>query len=130
MLYMECLLVSPQRQSERQQLLQQSQRQSEEREQAEHLRICVERTRLDSESSTTARTRRITSSTSKVLRSAAQASRAHIVPSLLEREGNFSQTRDRNGNPFEIYDPLTTRPAGGNTFVRDYFPGNIIPLPA
>jgi hypothetical protein len=49
-----------------------------------------------------------------------------IVPTLLERQGNFSQTRDRNGNPFTIYDPTTTRPAG-SAFVRDVFPGNIIP---
>jgi hypothetical protein len=50
-----------------------------------------------------------------------------IVPSVLERQGNFSQTRDRLGNPFTIYDPVTTRAAGGGAFVRDPFPGNVIP---
>ncbi|MDQ3685801.1 MAG: TonB-dependent receptor, partial [Acidobacteriota bacterium] len=44
------------------------------------------------------------------------------VPTLLERSGNFSQSG------VIIYDPLTTRanPAGQG-FIRDPFPGNIIP---
>ena len=50
-----------------------------------------------------------------------------IVPSVLERRGDFSQTQDRLGRPFTIYDPLTTRPASSGGFVRDPFPGNIIP---
>jgi hypothetical protein len=50
-----------------------------------------------------------------------------IVPSNLERGGNFSQSLDRAGALFQIYDPITTRPAGGGAFVRDLFPGNIIP---
>ncbi|HEX8187316.1 MAG TPA: carboxypeptidase regulatory-like domain-containing protein [Pyrinomonadaceae bacterium] len=45
------------------------------------------------------------------------------VPTLLERAGNFSQS------PFTIYDPLTTRqdPNNPGRFIRDPFPGNIIP---
>ncbi len=44
------------------------------------------------------------------------------VPTLLERQGNFSQSG------FIIYDPLTTRPnPSGQGFIRDPFPGNIIP---
>ena len=43
-------------------------------------------------------------------------------PTLLERAGDFSQS------PTTIYDPLTTRPnPGGTGFIRDPFPGNIIP---
>ncbi|MBA3712465.1 MAG: TonB-dependent receptor [Pyrinomonadaceae bacterium] len=45
------------------------------------------------------------------------------VPTLLERSGNFSQSG------ITIYDPLTTRPDPNNPgqFIRDPFPGNIIP---
>lgn len=45
------------------------------------------------------------------------------VPTLAERNGDFSQS------PFTIYDPLTTRPDPNNPgrFIRDPFPGNIIP---
>ncbi|MBI3696941.1 MAG: TonB-dependent receptor [Acidobacteria bacterium] len=50
-----------------------------------------------------------------------------IVPSLLERAGDFSRTADRNGRPFTIYDPETTKPAPTGGFVRDPFPGNVIP---
>lgn len=51
-----------------------------------------------------------------------------IVPSELERSGDFSQTRDRQGRPFTIYDPATTRPnPNGSGFIRDPFPGNRIP---
>ena len=43
-------------------------------------------------------------------------------PTLREREGDFSQSG------ITIYDPLTTRPnPNGTGFVRDPFPGNIIP---
>ena len=45
------------------------------------------------------------------------------MPTAREREGDFSQS------PALIYDPLTTRPdpARPGEFVRDPFPGNIIP---
>ena len=45
------------------------------------------------------------------------------VPTLLERQGNFSQSG------VTVYDPLTTRPDPANPgrFIRDPFPGNIIP---
>lgn len=49
-----------------------------------------------------------------------------IVPSLLERTGDFSKTVDRAGNVITIYDPATTR-AQGSGYVRSPFPGNIIP---
>jgi hypothetical protein len=51
------------------------------------------------------------------------------VPTEAERRGDFSNTRDGLGNLIVIYDPATTRPnPGGAGFIRDPFPGNIIPL--
>ncbi len=54
------------------------------------------------------------------------------VPTDLERRGDFSRSRDTNGQPFVIYDPRTTRldpnrPAGTTRYLRDVFPGNVIP---
>ena len=49
------------------------------------------------------------------------------VPTLLQRSGDFSQTRTSAGQLITIYDPLTTRPGAGGGFVRDPFPGNVIP---
>jgi hypothetical protein len=54
------------------------------------------------------------------------------VPTELERMGDFSQSRDTNGQPFVIYDPRTTRldpdrPAGTTRYIREVFPGNRIP---
>jgi Carboxypeptidase regulatory-like domain/TonB dependent receptor/TonB-dependent Receptor Plug Domain len=54
------------------------------------------------------------------------------VPTELERLGDFSQSRDTNGQPFVIYDPRTTRldpdrPAGTTRYIRDPFVGNRIP---
>ena len=45
------------------------------------------------------------------------------VPTLLERQGDFSQSG------VTVYDPLTTRPDPANPgrFIRDPFPGNVIP---
>jgi hypothetical protein len=50
----------------------------------------------------------------------------YTVPSALERTGDFSQSRTATGQPVIIYDPLTTRLVNGQ-FVRDPFPGNVIP---
>lgn len=51
------------------------------------------------------------------------------VPTARERVGDFSQTRTAAGQLITIYDPLTTRPDPANPgrFLRDPFPGNIIP---
>ena len=49
-----------------------------------------------------------------------------IVPTERERRGDFSQSLDRSGNPYIIYDPATTRQQG-TASIRDPFPGNIIP---
>ncbi|HXK10199.1 MAG TPA: TonB-dependent receptor [Vicinamibacteria bacterium] len=48
------------------------------------------------------------------------------IPSMKERNGDFSDWRDANGNLIPIYDPATTRIVNG-VVVRDPFPGNIIP---
>ena len=51
------------------------------------------------------------------------------VPTTLQKQGDFSQTFDRNNRPVMIYDYTTTRPDPNNPgkFVRDQFPGNVIP---
>jgi len=49
------------------------------------------------------------------------------VPTLLQRAGDFSQTRTSAGQLITIYDPLTTRPNPAGGFSRDPFPGNVIP---
>lgn len=48
------------------------------------------------------------------------------VPTELERQGDFSLTRNRQGGLFTLYDPETTVVAG-NTATRQPFPGNRIP---
>jgi hypothetical protein len=49
-------------------------------------------------------------------------SRLVSIPTLAQRNGDFSAL------PVVIYDPLTTRPnPNGTGFVRDPFPGNVIP---
>src|SRR4029453_11706821 len=60
------------------------------------------------------------------------------VPTAQTRLGDFSDFRDTSGNLIVIYDPLTTRlnpnfdssrpvSATNPQFLRDPFPGNIIP---
>ena len=49
------------------------------------------------------------------------------VPTVLQRAGDFSQTRTSSGQLIVIYDPLTTRPNPAGGFIRDPFPGNLIP---
>lgn len=51
------------------------------------------------------------------------------VPTDLERLGDFSQTRNAQGQVITIYNPFSTRedPARPGQFIRDPFPGNRIP---
>lgn len=62
----------------------------------------------------------------------------NTVPTAATRVGDFSNFRDRSGNLITIYDPLTTRlnpafnpalpvSAANPQFLRDPFPGNVIP---
>ena len=55
------------------------------------------------------------------------SSSTYSVPTLLQRDGNFSGTVDRTGKLVQIFNPFSTRanPAGG--FIRDAFAGNVIP---
>lgn len=50
-------------------------------------------------------------------------------PTLLERAGDFSQTRTSTGTLISIYDPYSTRadPNNPGKFIRDALPGNRIP---
>lgn len=49
------------------------------------------------------------------------ATATYTVPTILEREGNFSEA------PAAIYDPNTLTPTGPGTYQRTAFDGNIIP---
>lgn len=53
----------------------------------------------------------------------------NTVPLPEWKNGDFSNARDRNGNPVRIYDYLTTRPDPNNPgrTIRDQFPNNIVP---
>jgi hypothetical protein len=61
------------------------------------------------------------------LRSKSASQMTATVPTLLQRQGDFSQTLAQNGQQIRIFDPFSTRanPAGG--FIRDQFSGNVIP---
>jgi hypothetical protein len=61
------------------------------------------------------------------LREKAFAARTLTVPTLRERQGDFSQTFAANGQLVRIFNPFSTRanPAGG--FIRDQFADNRIP---
>ncbi len=50
------------------------------------------------------------------------------VPTLLERQGDFSQTFFSNGQLIRIFDPFSTRPnPSGSGFIRTQFNNNAIP---
>ncbi len=49
------------------------------------------------------------------------------VPTLLQRQGDFSQTYNAQGNLIKIYDPLTTTQVG-NSYTRTQFKDNKIPM--
>lgn len=54
--------------------------------------------------------------------------RRGTVPTIEQRNGDFSKTFDSRGALIPIYDPATTRPKpSGSGWVRSPFPGNIIP---
>ncbi len=58
---------------------------------------------------------------------AANSLRNVTVPTAAQREGDFSQTREGDGRPVYIRDPLSGLPCGVNTGGPGCFPGNIIP---
>lgn len=62
------------------------------------------------------------------LRERRAAQTTTTVPTLAQRQGDFSQTLAQNGQLIRIFDPFTTRPnPSGSGFVRDPLPGNVIP---
>jgi Carboxypeptidase regulatory-like domain len=52
---------------------------------------------------------------------------AEIVPTALQRAGNFSQTVNTKGQAFTIYDPATTVLGSNGKYTRTPFAGNVIP---
>ncbi|MFB3827707.1 MAG: TonB-dependent receptor domain-containing protein [Bryobacteraceae bacterium] len=63
------------------------------------------------------------------LRQRSFQSRTTTVPTALERSGNFTQTFAANRNMVQIFDPFTTKAnPSGSGFIRDAFPGNVIPV--
>lgn len=60
------------------------------------------------------------------LRERSLANDISTVPTELQRNGDFSEARAANGSLIRIFDPFSTRTQGGG-FVRDAFPGNVIP---
>lgn len=58
---------------------------------------------------------------------AANTLRNVTVPTEAQRNGDFSQTREGDGRPVFIRDPLSNLPCGVNTGGAGCFPGNIIP---
>lgn len=62
------------------------------------------------------------------LRQRSFSSRTATVPTALQRAGNFTETYAGANNPILIFDPFSTRAnPSGSGFIRDPFPGNIIP---
>ena len=61
------------------------------------------------------------------LRQSSFSSLTTTVPTLLERQGDFSRTLAANGQQIRIFDPFTTR-ASGAGFVRDPFTANVVPV--
>jgi hypothetical protein len=51
----------------------------------------------------------------------------YTVPDNAQLQGNFSNLRDAQGRPIVIYDPATGRLDSSGQWVRDPFPGNVIP---
>jgi outer membrane receptor protein involved in Fe transport len=56
-------------------------------------------------------------------------SSVQTVPTAAQRGGDFSRTYDGRGRFLPVFDPFTTRgvPERPGNFVRDVFPGNVIP---
>ncbi|MGC8550041.1 MAG: TonB-dependent receptor domain-containing protein [Acidobacteriaceae bacterium] len=61
------------------------------------------------------------------LREGSQANVTATVPTALQREGNFSQTLDSNGQQVIIYNPYTTTLSPSGSYVRQPFPNDTIP---
>ena len=53
----------------------------------------------------------------------------HTLPTLQERQGNFSDLLAVNAAKYQLYDPLSVRadPSRPGHYLRDPIPGNILP---
>jgi hypothetical protein len=60
-------------------------------------------------------------------RSRSQATSTQTYPTLLQRQGNFSETRNSSGALIQIYNPFSTVTAPNGAVTRQPFAGNIIP---
>src|SRR5215510_9147050 len=60
-------------------------------------------------------------------KSASQATTTQTLPTLLERNGDFTQTLDASGRLIQIYNPFSVSRDANDNPVRTPFPGNIIP---
>ena len=49
------------------------------------------------------------------------------MPTQKMVNGDFTDWKSSSGAPLPIYDPTSTRSDGKGGFIRDIFPGNIIP---
>ena len=49
------------------------------------------------------------------------------VPTTLQRQGDFSQTKNSAGQVIGVYDPLTTTQTGASSWIRTQFPNNVVP---
>lgn len=58
------------------------------------------------------------------------ATQLSSLPTLKERSGDFSDTRDASGNLITIYNPFDTYKTADGRTLRNPFPGNMIPLSA
>ncbi|WP_263408567.1 TonB-dependent receptor [Terriglobus tenax] len=63
----------------------------------------------------------------ELLRASQATQTTATVPTLLQRQGDFSQTFTSAGVPVQIYDPFSTRSNGAGGYIRTPFMGNIIP---
>jgi len=61
-------------------------------------------------------------------RQSTAATRLSTIPSLKERAGDFSDTRDASGKLITIYNPFDTYKTADGRTLRNVFPGNIVPL--
>jgi hypothetical protein len=62
------------------------------------------------------------------LRQGSPGTNISSVPTALQRQGDFSETRNANGSLSVIYNPFTGQPnPSGSGVVREAFPGNRIP---
>jgi hypothetical protein len=60
-------------------------------------------------------------------RQSTAATQLSTIPTLKERAGDFSDTRDANGTLVTIYNPLDTFKAADGRTLRNAFAGNIVP---